>query len=215
MSLRLSSSVSHGHNEVVRRELWATAHVKWQLNVLITIAGTVALLISQQALTRWVRFVLLEHKGCLSGWPQGIFHSQSNCESQSWKSNGILFKPALTLWILYFTLNLTTPQALHKKSKLYSPWSFLYPNWWCRYRKFEELSSSLVASAFTKARSWETAHHSTHPASPPTQGLKSVRRSIMFLKIKTTFHPNPVASCSKNYFIVCVLGFPVKSNLVA
>lgn len=50
-----------------------------------------------------------------------------------------------------------------------------------------------------------------NPSSPHTQGLKSVRHSIMFLTIRTTFHRNPVASCSKNNFL-SLFGFPVKSN---
>lgn len=75
-------------------------------------------------------------------------------------------------------------------------WSLLYPNWWCRSRKFEKLSCSLVASAFHKGSLLRNGLPQ-HPSSPPTQGLKSVRRSIMFLKIKTTLHPSAAAFCSR------------------
>lgn len=81
----LQSNVSHSHNEIVRRELWTTDHVKWQPNALITITGTVALLVTQQALIRQ-GFALIEHNRCLSCWTKGIFRSKSKYESQKcWK----------------------------------------------------------------------------------------------------------------------------------
>lgn len=53
MSRRLSLSVTQSRNAAVRRELWIAAHEKWQINVLITTAGAVDLLIGQHGQGQW------------------------------------------------------------------------------------------------------------------------------------------------------------------